>query len=131
MGSEAESSSGRGSFFAGNYRRRTEESLMAMAEVVKCSLEGKSSGGRDMQSNSPIETGSAPRGCPDGEGKRMEDDRHSSPEDNGKGGNCRSRDRSPPRDSQGWISVLKRQNDRLVLPGRRCTGSAPTPWSSV
>lgn len=50
----------------------------------------------------------ASEGCPDGEGKRMEDDRHSSPEDNGKGGNCRKRDRSPPRDSQGWISVLKR-----------------------
>lgn len=108
MSSDADSRSSRGSSFNGDDNRRTDESLLDMAEIVKSSLEREGPDGKDVQMDCLTSIGPVSGGCNSREiNGRTKEDCLSASLDIEEGGS-RGTDRAPPRNSQGWISVMKR-----------------------
>ena len=108
MSSDADSRSSRGSSFNGDDNRRTDESLLDMAEIVKSSLEREGPDGKDVQMDCLTSIGPVSGGCNSREinGRTKED--YLSASLGIEEGGSRGTDRAPPRNSQGWISVMKR-----------------------
>lgn len=112
--SEAVSSSSSDSLFDGRDKSRYDDSLfdinrLSKTGALKCSFEGDSSNGKDIQMDIPTVNGPISGDCYHSEENAcMLEDRQSKARESGKPEFCKRVDGSPRKDSRGWISILKR-----------------------